>query len=139
MGASECCNHPLNGRKGIRPLGLFMTLVNYDDVLGDHLGHNLRRVGCDDDLWIATPHVSNQSPLQIGVHIDIRLVENDRVRSLRACQEPHRLQPHLETVAHYRDLAHKISIADLKIERITRMASMAKEFNYSQAAPRFFD
>ena len=83
-----------------RELRLSSIPVYDQNVLCIHLGHYLNGMRGHYHLGMAVAEEADKTPLQIGVHVHVGLVEDYGVKHPAPSEEPHCLQPHLKPVAH---------------------------------------
>src|SRR5687768_8431446 len=78
---------------------------------------------------------SDQPALEVGVQVDIGLVENDGRIVSRASHEPHGLEPHLQPMAHERDLSNERAISHQEPQETVRVGGLTLDDQLVQREP----
>lgn len=69
-------------------------------------------MGRRDDLSMTPLQKSHELSLEIGMHVNVRFVENHGLMILRACEEPHCLKPHLQAVTNPTHFRGEVAVAN---------------------------
>ena len=76
---------------------------------------------CDQKLREPGSDNLEQAALQIWVHVDVGLVQDDRGIGWSASQEPDHLKPHLQAVAHQTHFTNEVRISEFELDWQFRM------------------
>jgi hypothetical protein len=85
---------------------------------------------------VTTPQKPHQLTLEIGVHIHVGLIQNHSLEFPASREEPHRLQPHLETVAHQVHFANKLFVSDKQSKLGLVPPASSDQILYFESVPR---
>lgn len=113
--------------------------IDNENVFGLRFRHHFYRVRRDHHLLMTCPQISDQTALEIRMHIHIWLIENHTCSMTYARQKPHRLEPHLKTVAHRSDFGREVLVAHIEVKPFTWIASACLKIENSSSRPRLLD
>ena len=90
------------------------------------------------DLLKARLQKADQPSLKVGMHVNIRFIQDNGGRALRSRQKPNSLEPHLESVTHQSYFSDEILIAHLQVDTLVRNPTFLIEGPNLEARPILF-